>query len=266
MGLFNRPPSKLRVHLWRYFLCGVHLLILSLFLFRNAPTQPIKPHRMTVRSLEQKIVAPPPKNHVAKKSSSLQPVKSNQVPIKAPIKKPSAVSKLSPKPLPKTLEKKIKDVPVEEIKSKKSKKDPLVSENLRRQLEESVAKIEENNDNFMEKKQNPKIEHRISASLTLSSLASEAADLDARRSRLVQELKSCLHLPDFGEVMVSLVVNSDGSIAEVKILKSSSKKNTDYLEKELKRRIFSFVGGNEKLQEEPWKVTVTFCNSTLNIK
>jgi uncharacterized protein YbcI len=79
------------------------------------------------------------------------------------------------------------------------------------------------------------------------------------RELLVLELRNSLHLPDFGEVTMRLVLRRDGSVAEVKVLKSASKKNSEYLERELPRHSFSFIS-DLNLKDAERNFVITFCN------
>jgi colicin import membrane protein len=68
-----------------------------------------------------------------------------------------------------------------------------------------------------------------------------------------------LHLPDFGEVKVQLELSENGNVQTVKVLRSASQKNREYLEKELPRMSFSCITGH-KLSAKERTFVISFHN------
>lgn len=245
-----RQPLKVL----KYFIVGLHLFVLCSFIFGNYLPKK-KAHRIAVHSVRLKSPPPPsPSSPVKPKSQPAQanpaPEKPKQAAPKVPPKKSKEPEKAATKP------KETKKAP------KKTTKRGLVSDKIRKELEESIAKIDQKRDNFNEP-QAPKTKKQNSSPLALSSLEYEPAvgvsSLEDIKMLLVQELKSSLHLPDFGEVTLRFSIRSDGSVAEVKVLKSASKKNSEYLERELPKHSFPSLSGYG-LKGNERNFVITFCN------
>jgi len=249
-----------------YFIVGLHLFFFCSFVFGSY--LPKKKHRIAVHSVRLKT--PPPVQQLqtktataAKKPSSPATAQSTKAPQPQPQQLPSTRPMQKKKPsstttTPNTAKKK-------EVKT--VKRSPAVSQKLIKELEESIAKIDEKPDKFKSEKYSAKTKSQVQAPIVLNSLESEPyigpfserATLEDLRELLVLELKNSLHLPDFGEVTMRLVLRRDGSVAEVKVLKSASKKNSEYLERELPKHSFSFVA-ELGLKDNERNFVITFCN------
>ena len=155
-----------------------------------------------------------------------------------------------------------KPAPVKTPAVKKEKKAPIVSAKLAKQLEESIAKIDEKTDNFKADKHSAKTKaKKVQAPIALDSFENEQMLISSGEIKelLILELKNSLHLPDFGEVTIHLILRNDGSVASVRVMKSASKKNSDYLEKELPKHSFPFIS-SLKLKDKERDFVITFCN------
>jgi hypothetical protein len=249
-----------------YFIVGLHLFFLCSFIFGGY--LPPKKHRIAVHSVRLKT--PPqqiqPKNiATAKKTTSpstVNPRPEQQKQQKQPQSQPSRPLP-NKKPTPTTAA-----TAPQKKEAKTTTKKPAVSQKLIKELEESIAKIDEKPDNFKSEKYSAKTKSQAQAPLVLNSLQRETfvgpfteqeiTPIEIKEL-LVLELKNSLHLPDFGEVTMRLILRRDGSVAEVKVLKSASKKNSEYLERELPKHSFSFVA-DLGLKDNERNFVITFCN------
>ncbi len=224
--------------------------------------QPLQPKIATPKSMPA-----PHKSIPANASVSV----STPVKEKPAAQKTTVISEKKPESLKKTVVKSNgptkKTAPVKptpQTKSQKNSGTSKISRGLAKELEESIAKIDEKRDNFSSKARSANANKAPPAPMTrLSSLDSmplvATASSDEIRELLVQELREVLHLPDFGEVKVRLSFRVDGSIAEVKVLKADSKKNKEYLERELPRHGFPFIA-DLRLTEKERSFVISFCN------
>jgi hypothetical protein len=225
----------------RYFIVGVHLFFLCTFLFGSS--SPKKKQRIVVHAAR---IKPQPKPQMPAKTQELKKA------APAAPKKQAA----PPKPVAK------KPAPVKKPATKKEKKAPIVSSKLAKQLEESIAKIDEKPDNFKAERPSAKTKAKKNVTpIALDWVENEQMLISSGEIKelLVLELKNSLHLPEFGEVTMRLVLRNDGSVASVKVMKSASKKNSDYLEKELPKHSFPFVS-SLGLKDKERDFVITFCN------
>jgi len=184
------------------------------------------------------ISAPPKKAAPKVENKPTPPTPKNTPPI--PIKKP---------PVPKK-EKTI------QVKKEKSAKDELLKE-----LEERIAKIEVKNDRMAYKS-----ELAIPSTLALSSEASlqhpkelQTQDTPSNEDftpSLIGYLQSYLHLPEIGEVQIHLILNNDGKVKTMKVTKAESERNRKYLEEELPKISFPQI----YLTNSSNSFLLTFCN------
>jgi|GEM_PF-2219879 len=131
----------------------------------------------------------------------------------------SQTAKPSKKPEPKkTTAKKTTPSPAQKIPQK-----------VLDEIEESIAKIDTNRDKLIKADPNKKEKVMIpKLVLSQSDLGSEIYN-----RILMEALEESLHLPELGEIKVELTLKRDGSIVKLNFLKSESKKNKTYLEKNL---------------------------------
>jgi hypothetical protein len=76
-------------------------------------------------------------------------------------------------------------------------------------------------------------------------------------SLLIEELKTRLHFPDFGEVKIKLVIDANGIIKDIKIIESKSEKNCKYLKKSLPQLVFPWFNLYSSKEKE---ITILFKN------
>ncbi len=237
------------------FTIGLHAFFLIMLLF-GSKFVPKNTKRISVKVLQEKrIPTLKTSTPIATSSAVKAPPVAKPTPKPVPKKKPVAAKK--PLPVEKKTAPKAKKTPKAEVKK------PIVSENLARELEESIAKIDQKQDKFKQKK--PNASEKKQEPIALASLSSfdhvplAFSSNGEIKELLVQELQHVLHLPDFGEVKVRLQFRSDGSIEEVKVLQAASKKNRDYLEKELPKQSFPFLA-DLGLKEKERSFVITFYN------
>ena len=136
---------------------------------------------------------------------------------------------------------------------------------LLREAEESIAKITQKS-HKSSKKQSLDLPKGIQSLKVDSESPSERFEKDSLensknqsyQNELALRLKSLLHLPELGEVKLRLTIKRNGSLTEMKVLKSESEKNRKYLEQELKTirfPDFSSSFGNEA--EHSFTVTLS---------
>jgi hypothetical protein len=255
-------PFK-RILLWAVLL--IHgLFLFSLFL---SPAQTAKRHqRMRVQAVRPNIPAPKiatapapkPKPKAIAKPTEAQRPQTLQTP--PPSKQP--ILKQNKKTAPSKA-----NANTPSSKSKKaaapSPKKQIVSDDLLQELEQNIAKMETKP--VKQKALTPlataarPIELSSTKALETSILETSNEEL---KELLVQELQSMLHLPEHGEVKMRLVIRSDGSLREINVLKTASKKNEAYLQSELPKHIFSFLA-NPCLKEKDHTFVITFCSEKL---
>lgn len=211
------------------FVIACHLLLLFGF-FRFTP--PPKPEKkpLHVKTIVQKPapapppapLPPPPTPHTS--VAAARPIKKA-----APVKKPQMPQKSGPQ----------------------------IPDHLVRQLQESIAKIDESS-------------HKLSPSNNLttpkviSTLTSEHRVSNEDASQFAKELVACLQrnlvLPEVGEVKVELLLQKNGTLKEFRILSSRSKRNQSLLEETLgKIRYPSFTGSLKNEMEHSF--VIAFYNS-----
>jgi hypothetical protein len=132
-----------------------------------------------------------------------------------------------------------------------------ISDSLLKELEESIAKIEnKNNQGTCEKTFTPiPLQIDIPSSKFLSI---EESQSDYTNS-LVSHLHQNLSLPDYGEVKIQLSLRQDGTVAKVIVLKTQSEKNKQYLETHLPHLKFPHFDSAYANKKE-YTFTLTFCN------
>ncbi len=172
---------------------------------------------------------------IAEKPAAKQPVQKKQTPVKkaAPPKKivPLPITKPLPAPQPST-----KSSPPPQ---------PKLPQHLLKELEETIAKIDENRDKLYtgKRKEKPLEIDRVDSTLEEVSY----------RDTLIDYLHEVLHLPDYGEVKIQLSLHKDGRVAQLRVLKAESEKNRNYLEEHLPLLKFPLVS-------KECTFVLTFCN------
>ncbi|MBS3905230.1 MAG: hypothetical protein KGZ39_07885 [Simkania sp.] len=271
------------IHFKRLFSWAVMIIhglfVLSLLFHPRFSVKSTKDHRLSVKTIQPKIlpskilpsktphpISPP----VNPKSAMTNPPKpASAIPKEQAPKKKSSTSQQAPSdqrkktsPSPKTPSK--NPQPTLAKKNRSGPPPPHISQNLIKELEESIAKIDRKQDNLKQESRIASAKSMLPVPLpSLSSLDSAPllthSSIDEIKDMLVQELRNVLHLPDFGEAKVCLYFHSDGSIAKVTVLKTDSKKNGEYLEKELPKHRFPFIADLD-LGEKERSFVISFCN------
>ena len=142
-------------------------------------------------------------------------------------------------------------------KEKKTDNRAKISDQLKKDLAESIAKIEG-------KKQSAPAAQRSHsqalAPIRLQIDTSSNADSDADYPNLmIGYLHQSLHLPEFGEVKIQLTLHQDGHVVKLVVLNAESDKNKRYLEGNLSHLRFpSFSGSLAQKKEHTF--ILTFCN------
>lgn len=187
----------------------------------------------------------PPKISPPTPSPTLPP---KPVPV-PPSPKPTPVKPLTPapsKPQPKIPPKK----PTTTVKATKAipekrkpvtEPEPMISDQLMREIEESIAKIEGKNATVY-----------IDNTLKLDYA-------EGYEEVLIAHLRSHLQLPEFGEVKIKITLNKDGSVVKLSVLKTESERNKKHLETHLYTIQFPRLDvlGIKKPEQT---FVLTFCN------
>jgi hypothetical protein len=163
----------------------------------------------------------------------------------------------------------IADKQISKIKQPAAQKDPppqnraKISDSLMKELEESIAKIENKSDKGASKK--TPLSRKTLAPIALQidtpshALLNEAEGSGDYIAVLVGHLHQCLSLPDYGEVKIQLSLLQDGTVCKVIVLKAQSEKNKQYLESSLPQLKFPRFDGAYAGKTE-WTFVLTFCN------
>ncbi len=179
--------------------------------------------------------------------SKKQPVASKPVPKKQVTTQPNPQKKqaTSAAPEPKKNTSSVK----KEVK--KIEAPPAVSQDLARQLEESIAKIDKKRDNLWreDKRQTPSTFEPVHIDIS-SYEGSFTPDICVES--LVSCLQEQLHVPDYGEVTVDVTIAQDGRVMRMIIVQAESEKNRQYIEQHLPHVRFP------KLEKQQ-SFTLTFC-------
>ncbi|NGX26389.1 MAG: hypothetical protein K940chlam6_00307 [Chlamydiae bacterium] len=195
-----------------------------------------------------------PVKKVVKKSLQVRTVieVATPTPASAPapvIKKEIAAASQAP-PKPKKAAKK----PIKKAALQKPK-GPLVPDALIRQLQESIAKIEEKGHKDISKK--AKVAPKQIPKLQID--AGSGAEESIYASHLVQCLQNALELPEMGTVKLELTLKCDGTFVQMQILQSASNHNQKFLQSQLHSLKYPAFNGLLK-QEKEHAFVITFCN------
>jgi outer membrane biosynthesis protein TonB len=236
----------MKISLW---VIGVHVLCV-LFAFSSG----VK-NKDTREKLVVKIIALQPK------PKQVPPQKSEHATAAIPKKAPSPQQKKESAPPVKNNQKgspksptptKKKGDPVKKKPVQKQDMQPVVPTHLLRELEETMAKLD---DKKVVKK---------SRTQTASPLQSESYALETGRQpdnyqeMLVLHLHQSLHLPDLGEVKIQITLTPDGTCKKLQVLHAESQKNRQYLQEHLPRLHFPPLNGTSEKKESTF--ILTFCN------
>jgi len=186
--------------------------------------------------------------------------KSKPLVVKTKIYKPVVPKKIVSRP--KVVKKKvIKKTP---IRKKTAKKTKTAKPKMQRLLDEMQMSMNKMNSQDELKKLSrfnlpTSIEHiHVNAEVTETTIQKEKIKY---QDLLVEDLKSHLHLPEYGEVKMKIKIDGKGNILNVDSLLSQSKKNENYLKNTLPRLTFPWFNQYFS-EEEKHEFTVTFKNES----
>lgn len=251
-------PLKKRIF---FIVISIHAFFLAWILFAEPPVQKKAPHRhLAVKTMMPQMTT---KAEEISAVSLPVPKKSPPMPKRLEKKHPPLKQVQAKKPKPE------KKKPVQQTRPKPLKKTPSPpslspkAKDLMQKLEESIAKIEEKHDKGHQQEllKTPskiellQIDHIKEVELPVSSETGEEAYQDL----LIQNLKQSLNLPDYGEVTMQLIINADGSLANLTVLHAGSEKNKRYLEESLPLLQFPPFQGN-LAGEKQQSFKLVFCN------
>lgn len=237
-----------------FLVFALHALFLLAILAN--PTLNVKPKRKPL--LVKTVIPIPPKPiTTTQRPLAAQSAKPKPTPIKSAPPKPK--TQPPPKPAPKkepaiadkkltTSKQPVKQEPKPQPRAK-------ISDALKKELEESLAKL-----NAPEKKS---ISKQQSQTIRPHTLQIDQIDASHHESEypgiLAAVLYEALKLPELGEVQIQLTLQQDGTVVKLNVLKTESQKNKAYLETHLPHiRCPRFEGAYSKKKEHTF--TLTFCN------
>jgi outer membrane biosynthesis protein TonB len=258
-----------------FVVLSVHILLLGMILFGPA-LHLIKPPR---KPLVVKTVVPKaaPKTSLASVQTVKQPsiakpaAKSQPAVIQSPTAKPrptpqakpaASPAQAAPKKAPPVMDKTVvkKKAGAQPVKKSPPDNRAKISEQLKRDLAASIAKIEGKAQAASAKSSRSASTAIMPIALQIDADSGSLSDFPSDYSdQLVGFLHQSLHLPEFGEVKIQLTLHQDGRVAKLVVLKSESDKNKRYLEGSLPQLAFpSFSGSFAKKREHTF--ILTFCS------
>lgn len=289
MNALRRDPLQSTV---LFAIVAIHLIFVLIiliappFAFRKKPHKPLIVKTVTLKTPPAKIASVEKKSSVSRVNASAPPAVKAAPPVAPAPQKTVAQAptpQSSPAPAAKKVEKKSAPAPKKEpaiadktLSKQKSKPTPQaktppappprakISDSLIRELEESIAKIENKSDKGTASRKTSMSSKAAIAPIVLqidmadASHYAEAGDGDYV-DLLVSHLHQHLSLPDYGEVKIQLSLQQDGTVGKIVVLKTESEKNKKYLESNLPRLRFPrFEGSYAKKKESTF--ILTFCN------
>jgi len=265
---------------------SIHILFLGVIFFGSSLLPPKKKHKpLIVKTIVPKptvTIAQPQKPKQAPAKPSASASAKPAAPPKPKIEKPAVPPKpaapkiqpaKSPTPTaPKQKPEPKKDPAIADKVMNKNGKTPLkketkpenrakISDQLKKELEESIAKIEGKKQNLSKKQPAARSQGYTPIQLQIDAMETGSwTDVDSDYPNLmIGYLHQSLHLPEFGEVKIQLTLRQDGSVAKLVVLNTESEKNKRYLEGSLPKLQFpSFNGSFAKKKEHTF--VLTFCN------
>ncbi|MGL5264264.1 MAG: hypothetical protein ACRDAI_06815 [Candidatus Rhabdochlamydia sp.] len=220
-----------------FLLIGAHIGFVSI-LIGSKPSQQGKKSRPLI----VKTISLPPSYPTTKKASLHKKTTPILKPAKSLIKKKSIPIKQARKRIP---------------SPKQPHQEFDIPSSLLKQLEESIAKIEQKDDKQC------KSSTIVAASLSSKEavdLAQEDSVLSSYTASLIKELTKMLQLPEYGTVKVKMKIDPTGKIVELLVLQAESKVNKLYLEKRLPNIVLPRYNEQLMLNDEQ-TFTLTFCNA-----
>jgi len=212
-----------------YFVIAIHfsaLLWMALWL----PTKKLKKKPLEVRTV---VYMPPPPPKIVE-------IKPKKMPAPIKKKKPTARKKPKAKKQPALV---------------KKKKEPKVPDQLRQDLQNSIAKLTKKRDKDSSKNtlQVPKWTPQLKVEQVGTS------DVAVFTSALIACLQNALDLPERGAVKVKLTLKKEGKFVKMHLISSESALNSKFLEREIPVVSYPSFSGQLK-QEKEHTFVITFCN------
>ncbi|MBS0629549.1 MAG: hypothetical protein JSS30_04910 [Verrucomicrobia bacterium] len=253
-----------------YYVIGMHMLFV-LWSALWMPSKKVDKKPLQVRTV---VHAPPPMQIaqpvaiVKADVKKMGPAPAVQRPTPTPaMQKPTPIpaaqkpAPVKPTPKPSPVKPTAKPSPAPAKKSAPvAKSGPVVPANLVRELQESIAKIDQTSHKDSPKALAPNSKLPNPKMVPQLKIDEESAGEESIFvASLVQCLQETLDLPEFGEVKVEIVLKCDGSFVKMKVLQSQSDRNRKFLEQELKTMSFPPFTGELKNEKEHTFV-ITFCN------
>ena len=180
--------------------------------------------------------------------------------VKTKIYKPVVQKKVAPRP--RVVKRKIvKKAPPRKKKIVKARKTSPKIHRLLDELQMSMSKMDKVEDvkklsHFTLPSSIERI--HVNAEITESTIQKEKIKY---QELLIEDLKSHLHLPEYGEVKLKIQLDGRGNILNVTPLLSQSKKNENYLKNTLPRLTFPWFNQYFS-EEEQHEFTITFKNES----
>ena len=256
-----------------YFL--IIILVSPSFAFHKKEHKPLVVKTITAKP-QKKTNTFEKKNSLSNshQTSQIVTAKPAQSPTPAPKILPSPKKEAPKIPVQKSTSSEKKEPAIADKKVSKAKPTPkknptqqtraTIPESLLKELEESIAKIENKSDKgTTNKKASISNKAFVPISLQIDTPSSEFSNNEEGQGdyteTLINHLHQCLSLPDYGEVKIQLSLRQDGTVDKVVVLKTQSEKNRQYLENHLPRLRFPRFDGSYASKKE-WTFTLTFCN------
>lgn len=236
-----------------FWVMGVHFFLLLVAFF-----SPLKQKENKEKIVVKTKWLPQKKERVAAVEKPAAPAVKNEKPaLKS--SPPSPLLKSPPKAASKQKEEGLKKkAPVQPFSKKEKEVKIVVPGHLLKELEETIAKIDEKRDKIGAKK-------RLEPSTKIKPLQTEAfhrCEMSQKeeeyKEALITYLRDSLNLPDFGDVKIQVTLRPDGTLEHLKVLEADSDRNRLYLEKELPLIHFPFPKGTSEKKESTF--ILTFCN------
>ncbi|MDR2540097.1 MAG: hypothetical protein LBC45_05905 [Chlamydiales bacterium] len=219
-----------------FLLISAHIGFIGMLLISSPKRQSKRNHSLIVKTVLLKPSSPPmQKRNLAQKKTRIPK------PIKPLVKKSPSVIKQGRKKIsaPK---------PIQEL---------AIPSSILKQLEESIAKIEQKDDKQC--KSSTIVTAPLSFKVAVAPVQEEPA-LPNYTASLVKGLTQMLQLPEYGEVKIKITVSPAGKIIDLLVLQAESKANKLYLEKCLPNIVLPKYNEKVTLNNEQ-TFTLTFCNA-----
>lgn len=214
-----------------------------------------------IPKIEEKQTPPPPKIEASKIEKKIPP-KKIEAPKPAPTKaqkKPLAQAPAKPSPTPKKVEARPAAPPPKQPSQPNSKQKELLAK-----AQESLAKMDQSKAKIppplpeIASAEMPKALSALSIdNVVLDQIASLTSQESFYASEIIQRLKLYLKLPEHGETKLKLTLKRNGQVGKIVVIASKSRKNQEYLEKNLPQVPFPPFGENfGKAGEYTFSVTL----------